>query len=126
MASSKLVNSVRLIGTIIQPFERTQRGKFSVYVSRIEIQSDDTSVQTIPLTFYIRPQNQICDYKVDLTGKQVVVDGYIQGNAYTNKDDGKVIDYVYTVVRAISVLSEKETSRVAAKGSITPAADYEF
>lgn len=104
-----LNNSVRLIGTMITPFTKTSRGKFSVYEAEIEVEAGSTSNQTILLTFYPKSDYKITNYNADLTGKQVAIEGYIQGNKYVNAT--KTIHYMYVVVRELSVVSSGDDER---------------
>lgn len=126
MASNKLVNTVRLIGTILKPFEKMARGKYTVFMTKIEVQSDGSSIQNIPLTFYTKQNKQIFDYKKDLTGKQVIIEGYVQGNEFTKKSDGKTIDYIYIIVRDIAVLSDRDSDVARANGIIINEEDLPF
>ena len=100
-----LNNSFRLIGTIVSPFRELKRGQFTVLEAEIEVQTAKKQPFLMTLTFYKKSKNQICDFRKDLTTKQVVVEGYIQGNKFTTQD-GKKINYMYLVVRAIAVLSD--------------------
>lgn len=126
MALNRLVNTVRLLGTIIKPFEKVARGKYTVFMTKIEVKSNDTSIQNIPLTFYAKQKNQIFNYSKDLTGKQVIIEGYVQGNEFTKKSDGKTIDYIYIVVRDISVLSDRDSDTATANGIIVSEEDLPF
>lgn len=104
-SADRLINTVRLIGTIICPFTKVSRGKFTVYTTRIEVKGG--TKQNIPLTFYAKQNYQIFDYRKDLTGKQVIVDAYVQGNEFI-KQDGTSVDYIYIVAREIVVLSDRD------------------
>ena len=124
-SSSRLTNTFRLLGTIVKPFEKVKRGTYTVFMTRIEVHTSDLSVQSIPLTFYAKQKQQIFDYSVDLTGKQVIVEGYIQGNEFIKKDGSK-IDYVYMCVRDIAVLSNRDSESATANGIIVSEDDLPF
>ncbi len=120
-----LNNSFRLIGTITTPFNKVKRGKYTVYEVEIEIQNGK-SIQTIPLTFYAKSANPITDYNRDLTGMQVAVEGYIQGNRYNSQE--KIIHYIYMVVNELSIISkgiDMDTS-VSAQGILISDDDLPF
>ncbi len=121
-----LNNSFRLIGTIITPFNKVKRGKYNVYEVEIEVQNGK-SIQTIPLTFYAKTANPVTDYTRDLTGMQVAVGGYIQGNRYSLQD--KVIHYIYMVVNELSIISkgfDDMNTGVSAQGILIPDDDLPF
>lgn len=110
-----LNNSVRLIGTIVTPFKKTNRGRYSIYEAEIEVDAGPSSCQTIQLTFYPKGEYKIAEYNSDLTGKQVAIEGYIQGNKYVM--DKKTIHYTYVVVRELTVISKGNDERnITAKG----------
>lgn len=110
-------NSFKLIGTIIAPFKKVTRGQVIVYETQIETQSTK-GVHIIPLTFYPNAQIQNVKYKNDYTGKQVIVDGYIQGNMFQDKAKKKVIYYVYIVVTGFLQIGKgiNNTKPVSNKG----------
>lgn len=97
-------NSVRLIGTIVSPFKKTNRGKYSIYETEIEVEAGPSSYQTILLTFYPKGEYKITEYNSDLSGKQVAIEGYIQGNKFVS--ESKTIHYMYVVVRELTIISK--------------------
>lgn len=111
-------NSFRLIGTVLNPFKKIKHGIKTVYFTTIEIQNGEL-VQCIPLLFYEKSNYEKStrnktDYSRNLTGVQVVAEGYIQ----SKKSSKNII--LFLIVNSFIIISKgiNNLEEIEVKGNI--------
>lgn len=123
-------NSFRLLGTIVSPFTKTKHGNYTVYEVEIEVEAGESSYQTILLTLYPDGVYLLANIDKDYIGIQVAISGFLQGNKYVSAE-GKVIYYMYAVVREFTPISkgnddDKKKKNLAARGIVVASDEIPF
>lgn len=110
-------NFSQLIGIITQPFERDDSGKMAIYKTRMEVDYGSKGRLNLEVRFYEKKENNPVDFEKNLTGKKVLLHGYLQGDQYKNKTTGNYYDILRYIATDLLVLSQTVSSETNIKAS---------